>query len=232
MNRLAIASVTAAAALGIAGGVGYALASGDDTGGSDVQVRDTTSVDASGPAGDGPLYFLHGTIHDGDTEVETDGVDADLVVAVEHDGDGYVLVSSGDTDALEAVHVADDGTTRPTGVPGEEEREAATDGESGPAAWAPRSPSGDLLLTGMLVDDGPPPSELVVRDAGTGEVVHRFDPGGYRLAAAWGADDATVYVATGSDGTAKVALRRCKVATGTCTTLLEAEGNLVLGSAS
>lgn len=227
MNRLALASVTAAAALGIAGGVGYALASADDDDRDDgARVRDTTT------AAVGPLYFLHGTIHDGDTEVDAAGIDADLVIAVEHDGDGYVLVSTGDTDALSAVHVAADGTTSPVAVPDDRDRRAASGEGFGPAAWTPRAPSGDLLLTTEVVDDGPGPSELQVRDADGREVVHRFDPGGYRLAAAWGADDDTVYVVTGSDGTARIALQRCKVAAGTCTSLLEAEGNLVLGSAS
>lgn len=231
MNRLALASVTAAAALGIAGGVGYALASNDDGRGSDAQVRDTAAA-GGGSTGNGPLYFLHGTIHDGDTEVEADVADADLVIAVERDGDGYVVVSSSDTDELAAVHVAADGTTRPTAVPEEPERSTSSGADHGPATWRPRSPSGDLLLTGTVVDDGPPPSELQVRAVATDEVVHRFDPGGYRLSAVWGADDDTVYVVTGSDGTAKLALSRCKVVTGTCTALLEAEGNLVLGSAS
>ncbi|MFJ9313108.1 hypothetical protein ACIRN4_02870 [Pimelobacter simplex] len=101
---------------------------------------------------------------------------------------------------------------------------------TGTASRAPYSPSGTLLLTETAVGDGPPPSALQVRDPATGRVTGRIDPGGYRSGAAWGADDTIVYTVTGRDDTDKIALSRCVVATGDCTTQVEAEGNLVLGS--
>ena len=102
--------------------------------------------------------------------------------------------------------------------------------ETGPASDAPFSADGRKLLTTTTVGDGPGPSELQVRNADTGEVERRIDPGGYRIDAAWGPEPGTVSTVTGDDASNKVTLSRCVVATGHCTAQLRAEGTLVLGS--
>ncbi|XBB66784.1 hypothetical protein ABFU82_22155 [Nocardioides sp. WV_118_6] len=128
MNRLTVVSLALAATLGSAGGVAYAVGTGTGTGNDTAtdgpgERRTDPTTEPTGPTGttepaasSGPFYFLHGTIHDGDTEVAVPGIDADLVFSLERAQGGYLVVYYGDhEDEQTALYLTPGGATSKIG---------------------------------------------------------------------------------------------------------------------
>lgn len=101
MNRMTVVSLAVAATLGSAAGVAYAVGADDDRpdrhrAADPSSTATSPTASTSGTVSTGPFYFLHGTIHDGDTEVAVPGIDADLVFSLERARGGYLVVYYGD----------------------------------------------------------------------------------------------------------------------------------------